>query len=199
MDMLADLWLPILLCGIALFFASFLAWAILPTHKPEWKKLPNEDEVRRMIEQQNIAPGQYLFPYCDDPKEMKDPEKKAKYATGCQGMMTIFPGPPNMGAKMAQTVIYFLVVSFVIAYVAGETIAPGASFLHVFQIVGTIGVLAHASGQVLHEIWFTPPLRARITCFIDGVAYGLITGAIFAWLWPAAPAAVNAAVPALGG
>ena len=32
---LTSLWLPILLSTVALFFLSFLAWTVLPHHKPD--------------------------------------------------------------------------------------------------------------------------------------------------------------------
>ena len=37
---LISLWLPIVLSGVALFFASWAAWMLLPHHKGEWKALP---------------------------------------------------------------------------------------------------------------------------------------------------------------
>ena len=40
---LISLWLPILLCAIALFLASFLSWMVVQLHKNDWKKLSNED------------------------------------------------------------------------------------------------------------------------------------------------------------
>ena len=59
-----SLWLPILVSGVALFFASWAAWMLLPHHKPEWKGLPNEDAVMDTLRSANVPPGQYMFPYC---------------------------------------------------------------------------------------------------------------------------------------
>ena len=42
MELLSTLWLPIVLSGVALFFASFLAWMVLPHHKGDFIKLPDE-------------------------------------------------------------------------------------------------------------------------------------------------------------
>jgi len=59
-------------------------------------------------------------------------------------------------------------------------------------------ILAYTAGSICREIWFTRPLRAKLMDFIDGVAYGIITGVIFGLLWPAA-ASVAEQLPAVGG
>ena len=45
MSELATLWLPILLSGIAVFFASFLAWVVIGHHAPDWSEIPDEGNV----------------------------------------------------------------------------------------------------------------------------------------------------------
>jgi hypothetical protein len=55
--------------------------------------------------------------------------------------------------------------------------------MKVFQFVGTAGILTYGTANILNGIWFG---RKMVADIIDGVAYGLITGAIFAALWPAA-------------
>ena len=58
-----SLWLPIVASGVALFFASWLAWMVLPHHKKEWTGLANEDAVTGALRNAGVAPGQYMFPY----------------------------------------------------------------------------------------------------------------------------------------
>ena len=36
--------LPIVISGVALFFASFLSWMVLQLHKQDWVKLAQEDK-----------------------------------------------------------------------------------------------------------------------------------------------------------
>lgn len=45
--MLTSLLLPVLLSGVALFFASFLSWMVLQFHKQDWVKLDKEAGVCR--------------------------------------------------------------------------------------------------------------------------------------------------------
>ena len=59
-----DLWLPIVVSGVALFFASWAAWMVLPHHKGDWKGLPNEQAVMDTLKNSGVQPGQYNFPHC---------------------------------------------------------------------------------------------------------------------------------------
>ena len=42
--------------------------------------------------------------------------------------------------------------------------------------------------QLPDAVWYKPPRRAVLNAMLDGVIYGLATGAIFAWMWPAVEA-----------
>jgi hypothetical protein len=180
---LASLWLPILASGIALFFASWAAWMVLPHHKGEWIGLPNEDAVRRELSSDKLPAGQYCFPYCASPKDMQSETHKAKMQAGPRGTLTLWKAPPNMGLNMLCTVAFFLTASAVIAYLAGMVLPPGEDRMKVFRFVGTAGVLTYGTANILNGIWFG---RKMVADIVDGIAYGLITGAIFAALWPAA-------------
>jgi hypothetical protein len=86
-----------------------------------------------------------------------------------------------MGKNMLCTVLFFVVVNFAIAYLAGIALPPGSSFLTVFRFVGTAGIVTYGSANILNGIWFG---RTVLTDIADGIAYGLITGLIFAAMWP---------------
>jgi hypothetical protein len=178
---LSSLWLPILVSGIALFFASFAAWMLLPHHKSEWIGLPNEDAVMQQIKNDNVTAGQYCFPYAASPEAMKNEPYKSKMSAGPRGTLTLWKAPPNMGINMACTVLFFLIANAVIAYLAAMVISPGADRWFVFRFVGTAGVLTYGTANILNGIWFG---RKMVADIVDGVVYGLITGLIFALLWP---------------
>ncbi len=184
------LWLPIVASGIALFFASWLAWMMLPHHKKEWTGLANEDAVLGAIRSAGVAPGQYVFPYAECSADMGSEAFKAKMKAGPNGSLIVWAGPCSMGRNLFYTVIYFLAVSFVLAYLAGMVIMPGTDRGFVFRFVGTAGILVYGASNILNSIWFG---RKMVGDIMDGIAYGLITGAIFAWLWPVAAAAANTA------
>jgi hypothetical protein len=180
---LSSLWLPIILSGVALFFASWAAWMLLPPHKGEWKKLPDEDGVMGALRKFNIPPGQYSFPRACDPQEMKTDDFKRRKEAGPSGFLTIWGTWPNMGVNMVCTLLFFTIANAVIAYLAGTVIPPGASFMTVFRFVGTAGILTYGTANILNGIWFG---RKMVADIFDGIAYGLITGLIFAVLWPGA-------------
>jgi len=187
MDFLTHLWIPILASTAAVWFASALAWMLVGHHKDDWKALPNEQEFIETMKRWNLPPGEYGYPDFRRCKGMSKEEKKAKYEEmqkSPMGLLRVW-GKINMVANMLWTLVVFLVVSVFIAYL-GWAALPHArdSFQHVFQVLGTAGILAYCFASFPGDIWFQKPKRAMVTNFIDGVVFGLITGAMFAWLWP---------------
>ena len=187
MEFLIDLWLPIILNGVVLFFASFICWMLLPHHFGDKKKLDKEDEVMELINNFGIPPGNYMYPYAASKQEQGSKEYAEKYTKGPRGCLDVWE-MPNMGLNMACTFVFFLITSAVIGYISHVACPPDSNpgFLKVFRIAGTIGILTHASSGILNGIWFK---RRLWTDIIDGVAYGLILGLIFAVLWPSGAAA----------
>jgi hypothetical protein len=176
-----SLWLPILVSGVALFFASWMAWMLLPHHKGDWRGLPDDEAFCKLVREGDIAPGQYMFPYCPNPEEWKSEAFKDRMKVGPRGILYIWPGSGNMGLNLFCTWLLFTVLSLVIAYLAGMVIPPGASAWEVFRFTSTAGLLTYAASGLLNAIWFRRRIWGDI---LDGVAYAAITGAIFAWLWP---------------
>ena len=80
--MVFTLWLPILLCGVALFFASFLSWMVLPIHKKDWVKMNNEVDFMQKVRELDISIGSYTFPGWDTSDEMKSEEFQKKFEKG---------------------------------------------------------------------------------------------------------------------
>ncbi len=179
--MLTSLALPIILSAIALFFASFLSWMILQLHKTDWRRINRQDEFMAAVRPFNLAVGSYMFPCPQTPKEMQTDEFKAKYAAGPRGVMTIL-APVNMGVNLGLTMAYFLVVSFVIGYLASMGLPRGTEFLSVFRFVFAAGMLAFLASVVQHSIWFRTRIFGHL---IESIFYAAITGAIFAAFWPA--------------
>jgi hypothetical protein len=184
MEMLNHLWLPIVLSAAAVWIASAAAWMALPHHKNDFKRLPDEEGFVRSLRTMGIPPGNYGFPRCESHAQTKDPEFQKRWKEGPNGLLSVW-GRVSMGRNMVLTFLVYLVVSFLIAYLGTAAPLPrGASFGHVFQVLGTAGVLAYTFGGVPSSIWFGAYPRTILMNVIDGIVYGLITGAIFAWLWP---------------
>lgn len=183
MEFLISQWLPILLSTVAVFFASFLAWAVLPHHKPDFHTFKDPDAVKDMVKTMGIPPGQYLFPCCTDHAKFKDPAFKKEWMAGPHGVLHVWSSPVNMGKNLSLTFLFFLVASVFVAYLSHLALGPDEGFRRVFRVTGTAGVMAYSMAFIPNAIWFGRTLRSVVMDIIDGVAYGLLTGIIFGLLW----------------
>jgi hypothetical protein len=181
---LTQLWLPILLSAVIVFVASAIAWMLLPHHRTDWKRLPEEDAMLDAVRRQAAAPGQYAFPNCRTAADMKNPAIVEKWKQGPWGSIVLLGGPPNMGKALPAWFAYLLVVSLFVAYVAKHALAPGAPYLRVFQIAGAVAFLAYAGGAVPKAIWEGRPASVAVKDACDGLVYALLTAGVFGWLWP---------------
>jgi hypothetical protein len=185
MDMLIHLWLPIVASAAAVWMASAIAWTALPHHKGDHKRLPDEAGFTAALRPLKLAPGNYLFPYCEHNAQRKDPEFVKRFTEGPTGIISLWgPMNMNMGRNMGLSFLVYLVVSVLIGYLGAATLKPGADHAHVFQVLGTAGVLGYSFAFLPGGIWFGQYPRAMVMGVLDGIAYGLITGGVFALLWP---------------
>ncbi len=184
MVLLSALWLPIVLSAVIVFVASSIMHMVMPYHKGDYQRIPDEDKVLPALRAAGLKRGLYIFPFADH-NSMKSPEVMEKYKQGPVGMMTIFPsGPPVMPKFLGLWFGYCLIVGFFVAYLAAHTVAPGAYFLRVFRVVGTAAFLAHGLGHISDGIWKGQTWSFVIKEVIDGLVYALLTAGTFGWLWP---------------
>lgn len=181
---LTDLWAPILLSAVIVFVASSILHMVLPYHRSDYQKLPDEEKVTAAIREAGVTRGLYMFPHCDH-KEMKSPETVEKFKRGPVGTMTVFrSGQVNMPKYLAQWIAYCVIVAIFAAYVAGRTLAPGTQYLQVHRVAGTAAFMAYGLGHLSNGIWKGQPWGMTIKEVIDGLIYGALTGGTFGWLWP---------------
>lgn len=184
MTALSSLWLPILLSAVLVFVASSVIHMVTPWHKTDFKKLPDEDRARDGLRALAIAPGDYMSPCPSSHEEMKSPEFKAKLEQGPRLVMTVMPnGPFSMGKPLAQWFVFCLVVSFFAAYVASRTLAHGAPYMHVFQLVSVTAFMGYSLALWPMSIWYQRSWTTTIKSTVDGAAYALLSAGVFGWLW----------------
>jgi hypothetical protein len=182
--MLAALWLPIVLSAVIVFVASSILHMVLPYHKSDYQKLPEEDKVLPVLRSAGLKHGLYVFPFCTQ-KEMKSPAMIEKYNQGPVGMMTILRnGPPVMPKFLGLWFAYCLAVSLIVAHLAAHTVSPFETYRHVFRVVGVSSFLAYGMGTFVNSIWKGQTWSMTIKEVIDGLIYAALTAATFAWLWP---------------
>jgi hypothetical protein len=181
---LSSLWLPVIVSAAVVFVASAVVWMVLPHHRSDYHPLPDEEAARTAL--RSASPGVYTVPHAAGPEAMKDPAFQARMVEGPVGFITLRrPAPATMGPALVQSFLFYVVVSFLVAYVASRALAPGAHYLGVFQIVGSVAWLAYGFGGVTDSIWFGKPWSHSLKCIFDALLYGLLTAGVFGWLWPA--------------
>ncbi len=183
MQFVVDLWIPILISGLACWVISAISWAALPFHNRLWSKLSNEDAVADALRAGISGAGLYSVPH-GGAEGGKAPGLSEKMAKGPIAFITVLPaGIPNMGKMMALSVLYNLIVSVFIAYVASHTLAAGADYLTVFRVTGTVAFMAHGLATIPDSIWFGKPWGSYALQFADALAYSLVVGGVFGWRW----------------
>lgn len=183
---LTHLWLPTLISAGGVFIASSVLHMVLKFwHVPDCGRFANEDEVGNAIRHGNPAPGMYIMPYCRA-QDMRKAETVEKFKRGPVGILFLRPNQPiNMARSLVHWLVFCLVVSLFAAYVAGATLPPGTAWLQVFRIGCTVAFMTYGFASIPAGIWWGQPWKTVAKDVVDGVIYGLVTGMVFAWLWPA--------------
>ncbi len=182
---LTSLWLPILVSAVIVFVASSIIHMVLKYHQTDYQALPNEEKLLEAMRNEGVRPGNYHFPHCGSPSDMKSPEMIEKFKKGPVGLVNIFPsGPPAMGKYLATWFVFLLVTSVFAAYIAGRTLPAGTEYLAVFRIVGTVAFVAYSLGELSNSVWRGQSWSTTIKHMIDGLVYALLTAGVFGWLWP---------------
>lgn len=181
---LAALWLPIVLSAVIVFVASSIMHTVLPYHRSDYRRLPDEEKTLTALRGAGLTRGLYIFPFATH-KEMKTPAMQEKYKQGPVGTMTVFPsGPPFMPKFLGLWFAYCLIIGFFVAYLTGHTVASGANYLVVFRVAGTAAFLGYGLGHISDSIWKGQTWSSTIKEVVDGLVYGLLTAGAFGWLWP---------------
>jgi hypothetical protein len=106
-------------------------------------------------------------------------------ADGPHAFITITPPRTmNMGPMLGQWFAYILVITSVVAYVAGRTMGPGMSYLAVFRVVGTVAWLGFGGSHAIYAIFWGRPWNVAWKDIFDALIYASLSAGAFGWLWP---------------
>jgi hypothetical protein len=185
MTPLFALLLPILLSAVLVFLASSVIHMASPWHKSDYPKLPNEDQVMGALRPLSIPPGDYMMPRPASRKEMRSPEFLEKFKRGPVAMLTVMPsGDMGMTRQLVLWFVYCVVVGLFAAYVASRALPAGVPSDRVFRLTAVTAFIGYAVALWQMSIWYRRAWITTIKATVDGVIYGLLTAAMFAWLWP---------------
>jgi hypothetical protein len=182
---IVSLWAPILLSAAIVFIASAVLHMVLPFHRGDYKKLPNEDAVLEAMRQAGVSRGDYAFPFPASMKDRQSPEMLERYKRGPVGSMHVArTGPPAMGKALVQWFVYCIVVSVVAAYVAGLVLPAGTEYRVVFRITSTVAFAGFVLAGWQNPIWKSSSVGTELRNSIDGLIYALLAGGVFGAFWP---------------
>ena len=181
-----SLWLPILLAAVLVFVASSVLHMVLKYHRADFKRVPDEDAAMRALRPLAIPPGDYMMPYSQGAESMRSDEFQKKVQEGPIAVFTVLPASAmtSMGAQLGQWFVYCAVVGVFAAYLAGRTLSPGAEYLTVFRLTGTVAFACYAMAAPQRSIWYKQSWGTTGRAMFDSLIYALLTAGAFGWLWP---------------
>jgi hypothetical protein len=183
MAFLAQLWLPIVVSALLVFFVSAATHMLVPYRLREWGRVEGQDAIRAAL--QGVAPGLYAFPLPVDAKDRGKPEELARWSAGPSGWISLVPSAPfSMGRNLGLSLVVNLLVSAVAAYLASRSLTGPYHYGTVFRLVGTVGFVAYAVGPAYEAIWYWKPWKSIAMGTIDALLYGAVMAGSFGWLWP---------------
>jgi hypothetical protein len=180
----ASLWLPILVSAVACFVASSIIHMFLGYHQADYRKVPQEDAVMEALRKFAIPPGDYHMPRPAGRNDLSSPEFREKVKRGPVVMMTVMTGYFAMGKRFLGWFIYLLIVSGFVGCLAARMLAFDALRRPVFDFTALVAFAAYGLALWPLSIWYERSWGTTIRSNIDALIYAVITGGIFAWLWP---------------
>lgn len=182
---LLQLWLPILVAAIAVFAASSVIHMVFKWHNVEYRALPNEDEVRRVLGNADLTPGLYVTPQCTDMKEMATEAVQQKFRDGPVAFITMqAPGAPNMGKLLSQWFVFNIVIAVLGAVLALLAFGIGGNAQEAGHFVGIFTLIAYGSGSIQESIWMGRTWSETMKNLLDSLIYGVVSALAFWQLWP---------------
>lgn len=181
---LLSLWLPVLVATIIVYLAGFIMNMVLPHHRGDFTPITDEDGFSNTIRSQELAPGQYHFPFAETPEQMKDPAWIEKLNNGPVGLLLIVGNGNRMPRQLALQLAHMLAITIFAAYIGSATLPAGVEYLKVFQVVGATAFLGYAGALFPYSIWHGFSCTHTWKTAFDGLVYGLLTAGVFGWLWP---------------
>ena len=182
-----SLWLAILVSAILVFVVSSIIHMGPFWHRNDYPKTPDEDGLMNAVRPFNLPVGDYFVPRASSGADMKNPTFIEKMNRGPILAITVRPpGPPAMAGSLAKWFVYCVIVSLFVAYVVTRALPPGAGYLKVHQIAGSVAFAAYAFAVWPISIWYGRGLRLACWETVDALIFAMLVGGTFGWQWSAA-------------
>jgi hypothetical protein len=181
-----SLWMPIAISAVLVFFASSVIHMLLPYHKSDFRKVPDEDAVLDALRPFSIPPGDYAIPYAESAEAMRSESYRGKVERGPVAFMTVVEPSAvfSMAPSLVQWFLYSVIVGVFAAYVGGRTLGSGAEYIDVFRLTGTVAFACYSMALMQRSIWYKQNWTTTGKSMFDGLIYAVLTAGTFGWLWP---------------
>jgi hypothetical protein len=180
-----SLWAPILLAAVLVLMVSSIIHMFLTYHNSDHSNVGDEDGVMDALRSFNIPPGDYAIPCAGGIEGMKSDAFREKVEKGPVSFFTVLPPGAmfDMGKSLTQWFLYSVLVGVVAAYLGGRVLDPGADYLSVFRVTGTVAFCCYSLGLPQRSIWFHQKWSTSFKSMFDGFVYASVTAGAFGWLW----------------
>jgi hypothetical protein len=173
---LISLWMPIVLSAVLAFLAGAAMHVLVRHHRNDFKVAPDESSAVQALRSLGLTRGDYFVPHGAQLQQSTAP---------INVIMTVLrPGGVQVRSALGQWFVYQLLISILCAYVASRALPLGASYLHVFRLVGPAGFMAYSAAYAHESIWWQRSWGITLRYMFDGLVYALLAAGVFGWLWP---------------
>ena len=90
---------------------------VLTYHRSDFGKVPSEEEVMEALRPFNIPPGEYVIPHAESPKQMEEPEFKARMEKGPVAFLTFMAGGFETGKSLVMWFLYCILIGMFAAHI----------------------------------------------------------------------------------
>jgi len=165
--------------GIILWVWGFLAWAVLPLHKPSMRNISNEDAVIEVLRTNINVKGVYIFPGMplDDNQASMDTYTQ-KYMRGPTGMIIYDPqgSDPMMLSQFINGLIILMISAFLAAWFLSRSTAAASSYMARVLFCGMLGIFISFFSHLSAWNWMGFPLDYTTAMMIDAIIGWLLAG-----------------------
>src|SRR5258708_40224778 len=136
---------------------------VMPWHKGDYQKVPDEEALRAAVGPLAIPPGDYMVPRPGGREDMKSSAFMDKVRAGPNLIVTVLPnGEWSMTRNLVLWFVYLVVVTTFGAYIAGRALPLNPASWAIVRFVSTTTFIAYSVALSHMSIWYRQPVRTTL-------------------------------------
>ncbi len=171
--------------AIVYYIWGMLVWMVIPLHTPTMARLADEVIVTDALKEQNLETGVYVYPWSDNPDDMKNAESdfmKNHHAGPIYSIYYQQTGAVPMDARVLTGgfVIDLLAAMLAACLLSSVSIDAGRSYARRVGFVIGLGIFVALIGHATYWNWMYFPTDYTIAFMIDVVIGWTLAGLVIA-------------------